>query len=166
MKAGRAHAATLAKDLVRVEVEAVSYALEVSRIREIVRPLPIIEIPRRRPFVLGVAEYRDEVVPVVDLRAFFGLPSAEPSRRTKWVILQASTGLIAIVVDAVLEVFSSAENPQRAVPVLDDEQHRHGIQSAYRHDRRLVFLLDVERLAEPAIDVPRKVLSRLTSEAP
>lgn len=166
MKAGRAYAATLAKDLVGVEVEGISYAIEVARIREIVRPLPVIELPHRRPFVLGVAEYRDEVVPVIDLRAFFGLPTADPNRRTKWVILQDSTGLIGIVVDAVLEVFSSAENPQRAVPILDDEQHRQAIKSAYRHDRRLVFLLDVKRLAEPAAGVPREVVPRLSTEAP
>lgn len=166
MRGGRAYAATLAKDLVRVEVGTVSYAIEVARIREIVHPLPIIELPRRRASVLGVAEYRDEVVPLVDLRAFFGLRSQEPNRRTKWVILEAASGLVGIVVDAVLDVFSSMENPQRAVPVLDEHQRERGIRSAYRHDDRLVFLLDADQLAEPAVDVPRDEASLLPSEGP
>jgi len=166
VRGGRAYAATLAKDLVRVEVGSVSYAVEVSRIREIIRPLPIIDLPRRREFVLGVAEYRDQVVPVVDLRAFFGLRSQEPSRRTKWVVVEATAGLVGIVVDAVLDVFSSAENPLRAVPVLDDRHRQHGITTAYRHDDRLVFLLDTDRLAEPAVDVPREAASLLPSEGP
>jgi purine-binding chemotaxis protein CheW len=166
VKGGRAYAATLAKDLVRVEVGTVSYAIEVPCIREIVRPLPVIELPRRREFVIGVAEYRDQVVPVVDLRAFFDLPPIEASRRAKWVILEATHGLVGIVVDAVLDVFSSEENPQRAVPVLDDDRGQQGIKWAYRHDQRLVFLLDVDRLAEPAVDVAREALSPLPSEAP
>ncbi|HSN83196.1 MAG TPA: chemotaxis protein CheW [Polyangiales bacterium] len=166
MRGGRAYAATLAKDLVWVEVGTVSYAIEVARVREILKPQSVIELPRRRDFVLGVAEYRDEVVPVVDLRSLFGLAPRPNGRRTKWVILEASAGKVAIVVDAVLDVFSSAENPQRAVPVLDASHRERGIKSAYRHGDRLVFLLDANQLAEPAADVPRDEPSLLPSESP
>lgn len=166
MRGGRAYSATLAKDLVRVEVDGVSYAVEVSRIREIVNPLTLIDLPREREFVLGVADYREEVVPVVDLRRFFGLSPEEPSRRTKWVILDAGGRLVGIVVDAVLDVFSSAENRQREVPVLDERHRERGITSAYRHEERLVFLLDADRLAEPAMQIPSQELSFLPSEAP
>jgi purine-binding chemotaxis protein CheW len=163
---GRAYSATLAKDLVRVEVGGVSYALEVGCIREIVNPLPIVELPRERMFVLGVSDYREEVVPVVDLRRFFGLPPEEPSRQTKWLILDAGGRLVGVVVDAVLDVFSSAEQRERQVPVLDERHRERGIKSAYRHDERLVFLLDAARLVEPAIQIPSDELSYLPSEAP
>lgn len=166
MRGGRAYSATLAKDLVRVEVDGVSYAVEVSRIREIVNPLTLIDLPREREFVLGVADYREEVVPVVDLRRFFGLSPEEPSRRTKWIILDAGDRLVGVVVDAVLDVFSSAENRQREVPVLDERHRERGITSAYRHEERLVFLLDADRLAEPAMHIPSQELSFLPSEAP
>lgn len=166
MRGGRAYSATLAKDLVRVEVDGVSYAVEVSRIREIVNPLTLIDLPREREFVLGVADYREEVVPVVDLRRFFGLSPEEPSRRTKWIILDAGGRLVGVVVDAVLDVFSSAENRQREVPVLDERHRERGITSAYRHEERLVFLLDADRLAEPAMQIPSQELSFLPSEAP
>ena len=166
MRLGRAYSATLAKDLVRVEVDGVLYALEVSRIREIVNPLPLVDLPRERAFVLGVADYRDEVVPVVDLRRFFGVNEAEPSRRTKWIILEADARLVGVVVDAVIDVFSSAEHRQRHVPVLDERHRERGITSAYRHEEQLVFLLDASRLAEPAMQIPSDELSYLPSEAP
>lgn len=166
MRSGRAYSATLAKDLVRVEVDGISYALEVGRIREVVNPLPIVELPSEREFVLGVSDYREDVVPVVDLRRFFGLSSEEPSRRTKWIILDAGDRLVGVVVDAVLDVFSSAEHRERHVPVLDQRHHERGITSAYRYDDRLVFLLDAARLAEPAMQVPSEELSYLPREAP
>jgi chemotaxis signal transduction protein len=162
---GRAYSATLAKDLVRVEVDGVSYALEVARIREIVNPLPIIELPHERRFVLGVSDYREEVVPIVDLRRFFGLSPEEPSRRTKWIILEGGGRLVGVVVDAVLDVFSSAQNPQREVPVLDERHRERGIVSAYRHEEQLVFLLDADRLAEPAMEIPSRELSLFPPEA-
>jgi len=163
---GKAYRATLAKDLIRVEVGTVLYALEVARIREIVKPLPIIELPREHAFVLGVSDYREEVVAVVDLRRLFGLRAQEATRRTKWIILEAAGMLVGVVVDAVLDVFSSAENRQREVPVLDDRHRGRGITSAYRHDDRLVFLLDAERLVEPAMEIRPEEIASLPSEAP
>ena len=166
MRLGRAYSATLAKDLVRVEVDGVMYALEVGRIREIVNPLPLVELPRERAFVLGVADYREEVVPVVDLRRFFGVSEAEPTRRTKWIVLEADGRLVGVVVDAVIDVFSSAEHRQRHVPVLDERHLQRGITSAYRHEEQLVFLLDASRLAEPAMQIPADQLSYLPPGAP
>jgi len=156
----------MAKDLVRVELDGVMYALEVGRIREIVNPLPLIALPHERAFVLGVADYREEVVPVVDLRRFFGLARAAATRKTKWIVVESRDRIVGLVVDAVIDVFSSAGDRQRAVPVLDERHVERGITTAYRHRDQLVFLLDPDRLAEPAIQIPANELSVLPSEAP
>lgn len=166
MSGGRAYSATLAKDLIQVEVDTVLYAIEVARIREIVNPLPLIELPRERAFVLGVSDYREQVLVVVDLRRLFGLPAQQASRRTKWVIIETAGTLVGVVVDAVLDVFSSAEGQQREVPVLDDRHRGRGITSAYRRGDRLVFLLDAERLVEPATEIGPEEMRSLPSEAP
>jgi purine-binding chemotaxis protein CheW len=166
VRGDRAYRATLAKDLIRVEVDTVLYALEVARIREIVNPLPLIELPRERPFVLGVSDYREQVVAIVDLRRLFGRPVQEATRRTKWIILEAAGMLVGIVVDGVLNVFSSAENQQREVPVLDERHRGRGITAAYRHDDEFVFLLDVERLVEPVMGIHPEEMPSLPSGAP
>ncbi|MEM7135517.1 MAG: chemotaxis protein CheW [Myxococcota bacterium] len=166
MSGGRAYSGTLAKDLIRVEVGPVLYALRVSQIREIVNPLPIVELPHEREFILGVADYREEVAVVVDLRSLFGLPKQEASRRTKWIIIESAQRLVGVVVDAVLDVFSSAAHLERSVPVLDERHVQRGVAGAYKHDNQLVFLLDVERLAEPAMQVDHDDISLLPSRAP
>jgi len=163
---GRAYSTALVKDLIQVEVDTVLYALEVARIREIVNPLPLIELPRERPFIVGVSDYREQVVAVVDLRRLFGLPAQQASRRTKWIILETGGMLVGVVVDAVLDVFSSAENQEREVPVLDDRHRGRGITSAYRHDDRLVFLLDADRLVQPATEIQPEEMPSLPSEVP
>jgi purine-binding chemotaxis protein CheW len=166
VRAGRAFSATLAKDLIRVEVDGVMYALEVARIREIVNPLPLIALPHERPFIIGVSDYREKVAAIVDLRRLFGLPPQAESRRTKWIIIETDGKLVGVVVDAVLDVFSSAEEKSREVPVLDERHRERGITSAFRHDRQLVFLLDASRLVEPALAIPRGALPSLPPEAP
>lgn len=166
MSESRASGLSLARDLIRVEVDTVMYALEIASIREIVNPLPLIELPRERAFVVGVSDYRDQVVAVVDLRRLFGLSPQDPTRRTKWIILESSFRLVGIVVDAVHDVFSSENQEQREVPALDDRHHSRGIRSAYRHHDELVFLLDADRLAEPALDLRPEEMSFLPSELP
>ena len=116
--------------------------------------------------MLGVADYREEVVVVVDLRGLFDLPRQEPTRRTKWVIIESSHRLVALVVDAVLDVFSSEDHGERNVPVLDERHRERGITSAYKHAGGLVFLLNADRLAEPAMELSPGEFPMLHSEAP
>ena len=140
------------------------YALEVSHIREIVNPMPLIELPRERPFVLGVSDYRDQVLAIVDLRRLFGLPSREATRRTKWIVLETDGKLVGVAVDVVLDVSSSLQEESLEVPVLDERHHRRGIVSAFRYDHGLVFLLEADRLVEPAMDISDEEMPALPSE--
>lgn len=78
------------KDLVGFLLGDVMYAVRIEVVREIVNPLPIVDLPRAPSSVRGVADYRGEVVPVVDLRDRFGLPAVQASRKTKWVVVDVT----------------------------------------------------------------------------
>jgi len=80
------------KDLVGFLLGEVMYAVRIEVVREIVNPLTIVDLPRAPASVKGVADYRGEVVPVVDLRQRFGLPLVSPSRKTKWIVLDVTGG--------------------------------------------------------------------------
>lgn len=79
------------KDLVGFLVGDVMYAVRIDVVREIVNPLEIVDLPRAPSSVKGVADYRGDVVPVIDLRERFGLPPAS-TRKTKWVVLDVTGG--------------------------------------------------------------------------
>ena len=80
----------------------------------------------------GVADYRGEVVPVIDLRVRFGLPEAEVTRRTKWIIVDVDARFVALVVDAVTEVFGTGGQELRPVPSLGGGDDVRGISG--RHE--------------------------------
>jgi purine-binding chemotaxis protein CheW len=144
------------KDLVGFLVGEVMYAVRIDVVREIVNPLPVVDLPRAPATVKGVADYRGEVVPVIDLRDRFGLP-AMSSRRTKWIVLdvgprRALAGgppasvsggrYAALVVDAVTEVFGLAGGELRPAPPLGDGDEERGIEGVTTLNARLVFVLD------------------------
>src|SRR4029077_11454831 len=96
----------------------------------IANPLPLVSLPHAPRSVIGVADYRGEVVAVVDLRARFGLAPAEVTRKTKWIVVDVGPGApletaesspagrLALVVDAVTEVFGRAGTKLRPAPTL------------------------------------------------
>lgn len=138
------------KNLVGFRIESVHYAVEIMRVREIIKPLEIVPIPHAPPAVLGVADHRGEVVPVLDVRMRFGLPAQPPTRRTKWIVVELGARLVGLVVDSVTEVFGAGDKDQRGVPEIGVGDAARGIAQVYSYDGRLVFVVDVDRIAAVA----------------
>lgn len=130
------------------EVGGVAYALPIQHVREIIRPLPMQVLPHASKTVIGVVDHRGDVVPIVDLRLRFRTRSSTDLGHTRWVIANWQGRLIGLVVDRVIEVFSLQDSDARPVPDLGRPQDVHGITAAYSHAGRLVFTLDIERVAQ------------------
>ncbi len=141
------------KNLVGFTVGPVQYAVSIFEVREIINPLPVVEIPHAPDVVLGVTDHRGQVVPVVDLRRRFGLEPSARTRRTKWIIVELAGRAVGLVVDAVTDVFGAASSEQRDVPVLGRGDDLRGIAHVYMYDGNLVFVIDVDRVAAPAREI-------------
>lgn len=146
------------RQLVLFGVGAVVYGLPIERVREVVNPLEIIELPHAPGAVIGVTDHRGEVVPVIDLRTRFGLPPAEDAdarRRRKWIMVDIGEPTnprpIAAVVDTVLNVHLARE-PLRPAPPLGGGEDTRGILGVIGRTRvesgegALIFVLDLVRL--------------------
>ena len=136
------------KNLVGFVVGEVEYAVEIARVREITNPLPVVALPHAPPAVVGVADYRGEVVPVVDLRTRFGLTAVPATRRTKWLVVDALGRAVALIVDGVTEVFGTGGAVLRPAPGLGAGVDLRGIAGVGNHGGALIFVLDVSRLRE------------------
>ena len=94
--------------LVSFNLGSEDYAVEVLKVREIIRMTSITHIPNTPPSIEGIINLRGKVIPVVDLRLKFRMPPAEYTQRTCIIVVDvAGDGnrmLMGIVVDAVSEV--------------------------------------------------------------
>lgn len=149
-KEHRRRAADRDKNLVGFTIGDLSYAVEIARVREIVRPLPLVPLPHAPPAIIGVADHRGEVIPVLDVRRRLGLPAVGPSRRTKWILVTLARRAAALVVDAVNDVFAALPEDRREVPEVGAGDTARGFSAVYGHRGSLVFVLDVERIAAAA----------------
>jgi purine-binding chemotaxis protein CheW len=83
---------------------AEEYGVAIERVREILRPPPITEVPRAPEHVLGVVTLRGEVVPVIDPRRRLALPPAPAGPRSRIVVCETADGPVGLLVDAVSQV--------------------------------------------------------------
>ena len=133
------------KSLVGFTVGDVHYAVPIAAVREIVNPLELTVLPHSPPAVAGVANHRGTVIPVVDLRARFGLGRAEDQRRAKWILVEVEAHTVGLMVDGVTEVFGTGGAELGAAPSLGAGDDVRGIIGVARHAEQLVFVLDVDR---------------------
>lgn len=138
------------KNLVGFTIADVHYAIDILRVREILNPLPIVPLPHAPSAVLGVADHRGEVVPILEVRRRFGLASSPATRRTKWIVVELGDRLVGLVVDSVTDVFGAGEPDQRSVPEIGVGDAARGIAAVYSYSGHLVFVLDVDRIAAVA----------------
>jgi purine-binding chemotaxis protein CheW len=100
-------------------VGAEEFAIGVLGVREIMGMQDVTAVPHTPPYVKGIINLRGKVVPVVDLRLKFQMPSTEYTARTCIVVVNvpgdAGGVLMGVIVDAVSEVVNVAateiENP-------------------------------------------------------
>lgn len=145
------------KSLVGFTVGEATYAVGIAQVREIVAPGVVVPMPHAPPVVIGVAEYRGEVLPIIDLRKRFALPSVEESRRRKWIVVRVGDRSAGLVVDAVTDVLATTAEDARDAPQLGVGDAARGIVGVLSIDGKLVFILDVARVAAAAeaIEVPQ-----------
>lgn len=88
------------------------FGVGVLKVREIMGIQAITAMPQTPPWMKGVINLRGRVIPVIDLRLKFGLPSIDYTERTCIIVVQVYSGTailpMGIVVDEVSEVITLA----------------------------------------------------------
>jgi purine-binding chemotaxis protein CheW len=82
------------------------YAVDIMRIREIIRPQKFTVLPRTPAFVEGIINLRGVVIQVIDMHRRFGLPPRPIVHTSRLLIVTIAEQLIGLVVDDVTEVLT------------------------------------------------------------
>lgn len=124
-----------------------AYALQIGNIVEILKPLPITEIPRADPEVVGVMSVRGRLVTVVDLKRRFRLTRTfTMDRKSRILLVDAAGELIGLLVDEVLQVYRLAESEVEPPQVLGTEQPPHVVGIGRPAGGAVLLLLDLAPL--------------------
>ena len=75
------------------------YAVPILSIQEIIKPFTWTRVPQVPNYVLGVFNLRGAVIPLIDLRAKFGLESKKHSDETRFIVMRDGDEVAGFVID-------------------------------------------------------------------
>lgn len=120
------------------------YAIPVVDVREIVRMPEVTRVPNAPPHLLGVANLRGRILPIVDLRTKLGMRRATPTEEARVIVVHSELGCIGLGVDRVSDIEDIAGGIE-PVPSLGDLRASFVAGVGIRGERAQ-FLLDTARL--------------------
>jgi purine-binding chemotaxis protein CheW len=126
------------------------YGLEILKVREIVGYIEVTAVPQTPGHIKGVVNLRGQVIPVVDLRAKFGMATAEVTDETCIIVVEIaergrkfSTG---IVVDRVQEVLDISGADIEEAPEFDASVDTDFILGMAKVGESVKILLNIDKV--------------------
>ena len=131
-------------------LEPEEYGLEILKVREIIGYMDITAVPQTPHHVKGVINLRGQVIPVIDLRAKFGMETAEVTEQTCIIVVETSQGnrkfSTGIVVDRVQEVLDIAGEDIEEAPQFGSSVNTDFILGMGKIGESVKILLDIDRV--------------------
>lgn len=121
------------------------YGVEILKVREINGLLDITKVPQTPDFVEGVINLRGKVIPVIDLRAKFGLSRAQYNEQTCIIVVDVGM-LMGIIVDTVSEVNDIPEGAIEPPPSLGKSVDTSFILGMGKVKDEVKILLDIDKV--------------------
>ncbi len=140
----------LAGKYLTLAVSEEKYGLEILKVQEIIGMMHITRVPRTNDYMKGVINLRGKIIPVIDLRLKFGLPSIPPDERTCIIVVDANLKgkqvAVGVVVDTVLEVINFQGNQIEESP-----QYGNGLNTSFvlgmgrTSENQVIILIDIDK---------------------
>ena len=132
--------------LVSFRLAQEEYGIEITRVREIILMGEITRVPQTPHFVKGLINLRSTVIPVIDLRARFGLTEAEVTDESRIMVVNVAGKTIGIVVDAVSEVLRVSSDQIAPPPPTVVSLGTEYLTGLVKLEKQLLLLLDIDKL--------------------
>ena len=132
-------------------IAGTAYALRSQDVQHVEMIEQVTRVPNAAAFVDGVVFSRGQVVPAVNLRAYFGFERTPYDVRTRLIVVQSSTRSVGLIVDESREFVritsSSIQPPQSTLAGMSSEY----VEGIVSMDGRLILILKLGYLLNASV---------------
>ena len=126
------------------------FAINVSKVLEILEVKPITRVPNASGFMKGVINLRGNILPVVDTRNKFAMPEAEFTIDTCIIVLsihdEKDPLLVGAIVDSVQKVIDIPDDSIQASPSLGLKCREDFITGIGKIEKDFVMILNIDKV--------------------
>ena len=148
------------------------FALDISKVREVLDFTKITRVPQTPEFMRGVINLRGSVVPVVDLNKKFGIKNTEKTVNTRIIIgevsIEGDDTVLGVLADSVHEVMELEPESIEPAPKIGTRMNTDFIKGMGKREEEFVMILDIDNVFsadELASFIQDKVSSHSTDSA-
>ncbi len=131
-----------------------SFAVPVFNVLEVLQKQTITRVPKTPPHILGIINFRGEILPVFDTRQKFNLSATTEDEAKIVVVFEINEGndktTIAATADSVKDVIEIDHSEIKPVPVLGLDYDSRFISGAIRRNDTFTLMLDIEKVFSTA----------------
>lgn len=123
------------------------FSVPILSIQEIIKPIEWTRVPRTPGYVLGVFNLRGTVIPLIDLRLKFGLPSEAMTENSRFIVMKNETETAGFVIDRLTEAIRLKKHEIGPAPETS-MQEKTMIEGVGKQDDKILTILKVDKLLE------------------
>ncbi|MGQ9534478.1 MAG: chemotaxis protein CheW [bacterium] len=121
------------------------FGLDIKKVREVTELPAIVPVPKSADFLLGLANIRGEVVPIISLRRRLGLAGDELCKLS--LIVEESGRTAGLRVDELLGTKKINEkNINKNSELLSTKKDKDFFLGVYETEEKPIFILDLKRV--------------------
>ena len=126
------------------------YGLEILKVRELIGYMEITAVPQTPHYVKGVINLRGQVIPVINLRAKFGMETIEVTEESCIIVVEVSHGNrqfnTGVIVDRVQEVLDINGSDIEEAPQFGSSVNTDFILGMGKLGDTVKILLDIDKV--------------------
>ena len=127
-------------------VADLDFAVPIGQVLEIARPAATTPLPHLPDWLAGVTMVRGDIVSVVDLGRFLGLPRGVAEPRARLLLVRAGDVQAGLLVDRVAGVHVLPPTTGRLTERIGNDRVRPYLRGVANHNGRPLLILDLDRL--------------------
>ncbi|WP_394232693.1 chemotaxis protein [Niallia oryzisoli] len=121
------------------------FGINVIKVREIINPVSVTQVPHAHPHVQGIIELRGEVLPVVDVAKAIGFPPSETPEKDKFIVTEFNQQKIVFHVHSVSQIHRiSWEQIEKPAEMYQGSESQ--IIGVIKLNGEMILLLDFEKI--------------------
>ncbi|WP_449621419.1 chemotaxis protein [Robertmurraya sp. Marseille-Q9965] len=132
-------------EIVEFSIGKNKFGINVIKVKEIINPVAITQIPHAHPNVEGIIELRGEVLPVVDVAAALGFPKSTNPEQDKFIVAEFNKQKVVFHVHTVTQIhrisWDQIEKPSDMYQGADSQ-----VIGVIKMNGEMILLLDFEKI--------------------
>jgi purine-binding chemotaxis protein CheW len=123
-----------------------TYAIDVLRVQEVLRPMEITPVAGSPYPVLGIINIRGNIISVIDARRCLGLSTVAVTDHSRIILVEYNDQVIGVMVDKIGEVLQLGQSQIESTPNLASGEQSGNIQGLTTRGSELVEIIDLDKL--------------------